>query len=172
MAKLILKEFRCVEESDEIDSDSPYFVVFVGKSGTNPTSDVKMIRREAWDNDTDTGELKVANITVADGVNANTVVLAALMEEDGDANITGARLAIVKSWMQAVFSAFNASGSASADDLATKIRPEFAKAINANKGDDEMLGIRRVPVPSSPGNVPLLTYTGDESNYRVRFTVA
>ena len=172
MAKLILKEFRCVEESDENDSDSPYFVVFVGKPGSSPTSDVKMIRREAWDNDTDAGELKVANITVADSVGSNSVVLAALMEEDVDANVTGANLMMVKTWMQAVFTAFNASGTATAADIASKIRPEFAKALNATRGNDEMLGIRRVTIPAAPGNVGLLNYSGDGSDYRVRFTVA
>ena len=40
MATLVLKEFRCVIETDEVGDDSPYFVIVIGNSGSPKFSDV------------------------------------------------------------------------------------------------------------------------------------
>jgi hypothetical protein len=167
MAKLILKKFRCIEETDEVDSDSPYFAVFVGDPSTK-ASTVHLVRREAWDNETDSGETKVANITVASNVDNDAVVLAALLEEDDDADVTGGNMTLVRNWMQAVFTAFAVNGL-SPSQIAGKVSPEFRRALNIAIANDELIGIKRVG--ANPGT-KVVNYKGDGGNYDVTFSVA
>lgn len=61
---LYLKEFRCVEETDEVGNDSPYFVVFVGNKSGQPFSDVVRVRDPDWDGAASTGKLFQPNLWV------------------------------------------------------------------------------------------------------------
>lgn len=167
MAQLILKKFRCNEETDEVDSDSPYFAVFVGEPSTKK-SEVHYVRREAWDNDTDTGETKVANITVDGSVSENAVILAALLEEDDDPDVTGPAMTMVRTNMQVIFNAFAVQG-ASAEQIAQNVRPEFRKALERAIANDELLGVKRVS--ATPGT-KVLKYRADGGSYDVTFAVS
>lgn len=170
MATLRLKEFRCVEESDEVGSDSPYFVVFVGDP-SEPGSAAKLVvvRRESWDNETDSGELKSPNAVVSKDVGVGDLLLCALMEEDDNRDIAGDAFDRVESWMRTVFDAYRASGSASAKQMAEHLKPEFRRALNNARYNDEILGVVHVPVSTANGPLPLRNFYGDGGHYRVRF---
>lgn len=172
MANLVLKEFRCVIETDEIGDDSPYFVIFIGNSGSPKFSDVKRIRDPQWDNNISSGNLVQVNTTVSSGVGSNTLVLVALLEEDNNPDIAGAALTNVKDWMAGVYNSFWSSGTATVNDLEANLKPEFAKAINANLANDDIVAIARLKVTTSSGNLNLLHMWGDGGYYRVRFGMA
>jgi hypothetical protein len=169
MANLILKEFRCVEETDEVGSDSPYFVIFVGQRGNAPISDVKTIRKDSWDNNIGSGDFRAPNITVAAGVDTSTLVIVALMEEDANPDITGGDLANVQNWMKSVFQAFGSVGGTSLTQLAAQVKPEFIKALNANITNDEIVNVQRLTITTLSGSLPLVHFFGDGGHYRVRF---
>ncbi|MBI4852254.1 MAG: hypothetical protein HY819_10700 [Acidobacteria bacterium] len=166
---LVLQEFNCVEETNEVGSDSPYFVVFVGHPGITPTSSVTTLRKESWDNEIDSGDLIKANLTVGTGVNTNTLVLVALLEEDNNPDITGADLINVQNWMQAIFQAFGSILGISLNQLDAMVRPEFVKALNANIANDEIVAVKRLTISTSSGLLPILKFLGDGGDYRVRF---
>lgn len=170
MATLVLKQFRCVEESDEGGDDSPYFVVFVGDpSRPGSEADLVVVRRESWDNSISSGALRTPEAVITKEVGRDHVVLCALMEEDDDRDIGGASLAYVRNWMRAVFDAYRAGGSASASSIAKKLKPEFCRALTEARSDDEILGVVHVPVTTVDGLLPLRCFYGDGGHYRVRF---
>lgn len=169
---LVLQDFDCVEESNEAGDDSPYFVVFIGHPGNSPSSSVVTLRKEQWDNEVSAGDHINANISVASGVNTNTLVLVALMEEDVNADIVGGDLANVQNWMKAIFQAFGSIGGISLNQLKDKVAPEFEKALKANITNDDMLGIKRLNISTSSGLLSTLKFDGDGADYRVRFKMA
>src|SRR5215467_9314441 len=157
MANLLLKAFRCLIETDEIGDDSPYFVIFVGHAGSPKFSDVKRIRDPQWDNNVSSGQLVTnINATIAGGVDLNTLVLVALLEEDNNPDIAGATLTNVKNWMNSVYNAFWASGTASVTQLEANLKPQFSSAIHANLPNDDVVAIARLKVTTMSGNIPLL----------------
>lgn len=173
MATLTLKEFRCVEESDEAGCDSPYFLVFEGDPA-QPGSEAQLhrVRRDAWDNEIASGSFRSVNHVVAKDVVGNHLVLCALMEEDNDPDIAGSSFAFVQNWLRSVFDAYRAGGSASAKDMAAKMKPEFRSAITAARSNDEILGVVHVPLTAAAnGNLPLRYFYGDGGVYRARFTL-
>ena len=173
MATLTLKEFRCVEESDEVGWDSPYFLVFEGNP-SQPASEAQLhrVRRESWDNEIESGSFRGVNHVIGKDIAGNHLVLCALMEEDNDPDIGGAAFALVQNWMRSVFDAYRAGGSASAQQMATNMKPEFVKALKAARSNDEILGVKHVPLtPAANGDLPLRYFYGDGGTYRVRFTL-
>jgi hypothetical protein len=172
MADLIFRKFRCVEETEEGGSDSPYFLIFVGRQSSSPTSSVTRVRRDAWDNEIDTGDIRVLNQKIAGGVDKNTLVLAALLEEDNDPDIAGFGTVVIQAWMQEAFKSYSASGSASVSELATKMKPEFKKAINSRLENDELVKVRWVELTTFAGSLSPLNFIGDGGHYKLYFDVA
>ena len=86
MASLILDKFRCITQTESGD-DSPYFVIFSGPVNARAGAHLTIVRNPTWDNDViDTpghNEFK-SGATIATGDPANTLVLCALVEEDGN----------------------------------------------------------------------------------------
>jgi len=172
MASLFLKEFRCVEETDEVGDDSPYFVIFVGNAGSPKHCEVKVIRRSEWDNDISSSSFRSVNQKISDGVGSSTVVLVGLMEEDNDPDITGEQLTKVRNWMTTLYDAYWVSGASSASQLADKLRPEFYRALNNYRSNDEIVGVVHQPISSTTGLQPLRHIYGDGGYYRVRLSTA
>jgi hypothetical protein len=173
MATLVLKEFRAVEETDEVGSDSPYFLIFRGRPNNPTASTVDIVRFGSWDNEIDSGDFRTVNFAVGTGVDAGTVVLVALMEEDVDPNFTSSNQAMknVRGWMKTALQAWGANG-ATVDQVASSLTPEFAKAINANRGNDDIVSIQQLKITTLSGQLGLLHMKGDGGYYRVRFTMA
>ena len=191
MATLVLKGFQCREESDEIDNDSPYFVIFEVKTNNLLTRNqlVAVIRRRADDNTVSTGSpFRRLDATVPLGeINERSVVLVALLEDDDNPDIglltvdeagSVAKVAesafaqqTVQEAMRFVLLAFAASGVHSVMQLAEGLKPAFASAINSAVINDDLLGVAHLPIPDRLGELPLLTFRGDGSHYEVRFVL-
>lgn len=172
MSKLVLKRFRCNTESDEIGDDSPHFLIFHGKRGQGgpSSSNVELVRRSAWDDEVAQGELINANVTVLNPLNAD-LVLVAMMEEDWDADFTGLTLARLRGWICPFFNSLASSVAFVDGTVANLVLQEFKRGINALRSNDEVLGVKRLSLTASSGQLPLLKFTGDGSNYDVRFTL-
>ena len=165
---LYLKEFRCVEETDEVGNDSPYFVVFVGNKSGQPFSDVVRVRDPDWDGAASTGKLFQPNLWVHNQVDTNSIVLVALIEEDYDADINASKIATLKLLMQTRFNVY-ASWNLSNDQLAYLARSDFAGYLQDLLVNDEYIQTKRLSISANVGDLPLLNFAGDGGAYRVRF---
>lgn len=174
MARLHLKEFRCVEETDEAGDDSPYFLIFIGNSGSPKFSVVELVRRPEWDDAVSKGQLKQPDALVNSFVGAGkSVVIVALMEEDGSTDFAGATLQSLRSRM---FSAYQDIWSKRAGNQiqgdAGLLRAEFIAALQALKGNDDRVGVEILNVNTNAGFLPLLNINGQGGRYSVRFRIA
>jgi len=167
MATLVLSEFRCVIETDEIGDDSPYFVIFVGNADTS-FSDVKRIREPQWDNDISSGKLVQVNSTVSGGIGVNSLVLVALLEEDNNPDISGQILTNIKQTMSGWYNTFFPPAGG-VNQLETKLMPIFQQIIEANLSNDDVVAFARLKITTLSGNLNLLHMWGDGGYYRVRF---
>lgn len=175
MAKLILKEFRCVEDTDEIGGESPYFLVFIGDLETGKTA-LKMIRQGSWHNEVDKGELWTVNAPVTDGFNFKpnpTLVLVALVEEDENLDISNfERDKMIAPLLEAKFKSFKDSGAKSVTSgITAGVSSTFKTALALTLSNDDNMGVKRLVTNGQTGNQPLLNYYADTGHYRVRFAI-
>ena len=167
MSKLILERFKCLEESDEIGSDSPYFMVYVAEARSGKAkSDVKFVRRESWDNEVDTGDTFITNKTVSEGMHHDLVIVG-MLEEDWDADFAFPMSEIIAMNMKSLDSLLAAVTTGVSDTVAEIVRGEFARQLNTFAVNDEVLGVKRLKNTANP-----LVFTGDGSNYQVKFKFA
>ena len=173
MSKLILRRFRCREETDEVGDDSPYFLVFHGRArqgSTSASSSVKLVRKSAWDHTVAEGELIIANMTVLDPLSVD-LVLVAMMEEDHGTDFSGAQLERLRGWICPFFNGL-ADAVASLDSkLLGLVRDEFRRGIRALNSNDDLITVRTVVGPGVAMPPPLLRFAGDGGRYDVRFAV-
>ncbi len=173
MSKLVLKRFRCIEESDEIGDDSPYFLVFHGKvhqGNMAASSGVKLVRKSAWDNTVAQGDLINANMTVLNPLSAD-LVLAAMMEEDDGTDFAGFGLLVLQQWICPFFNSLGNAISGMDGTVANIVRTEFKRGINALDSNDDLIQVRTVVGPGIAGQPPLLRFAGDGARYDVRFAI-
>lgn len=146
MGNLILTDFQCVEQTNEIGSDSPYFVFFIGKGSDPGAAKLVTIRHPQWDEQIDAGEVSYPN-AVVDNVDDDTVVLLALMEEDLNTDITTGTGAFqkVRDHMRTLLLAHAAGGHLPVAQLADGLIPEFRREIDAHRINDDLLDVIHVP---------------------------
>ena len=178
MATLKLVEFRCITETNESGDDSPYFVAFIGhipQPGQQATSDVKLLRDGSWDNQVNTGELWEANMTVANGVDKNTTVLVAFLEEDVDPDIVGAALDAVRKGMTTFFNPYASIKNLNLEQYEYWVKknliPQFYYLLDTYTGNDERGDVGRLAISASSGPLPLLILNGDGGSYKLRFSL-
>lgn len=172
MGKLYLKEFRCVETTSGPGDDSPYFLIFIGNSGTPRYTRVVKIRKEAWDNTIESGELKQPDELVNDHVSpgGSSIVVVALMEEDDNADFSGSTLTQLRNRMKNFYDdIWENSISGQIQSSGPLFTSEFRIALEDFKGNDDILGVKLLNVNTGSGGLPLLNFTGDGGRYRVRF---
>lgn len=167
---LELYRFDCIQETDESGSDSPYFLVFTA-SGTNPDTDnLVMVRQSSWDNEVDTGNIFRPRATIATTtpITASSLVLAAVVEEDGDPDLSAAELSSLRNQMH---NAYQIQFWRPAAERVANMRAEFATAINHflddGPGGDDYLGNAQVPMNGS--TIPSVDVAGDGGRYRMHF---
>ena len=175
MATLTLKEFRCVEDTDESGAESPYFLVFVGDLETGKT-ELKMIRQGNWHNEVDQGELWTVNAPVTNGFSFKpnpTLVLVAMVEEDENVDVSAfERDNMIKPVLAAKFKSFRDSGATIVTSaIAAGVSDTFNVFLNVALSNDDNMGVKRLKPTGQPGDQPLLNYFADTGHYRVRFTI-
>lgn len=167
MSKLILERFTCVEESDEGGSDSPYFMIYVAEARNGKAkSDVKFIRKEAWDTETDSGDTFKPNITVSNGL-SHDLVIVGMIEEDWDPDFGSPVHQLIAQQMKPLDNLLAAVLTGVDDTVANIVQDEFQRKLKAFCSNDEILGVKRLKNTSNP-----LKFTGDGSDYRVKFKFA
>ena len=146
MARLILKDFQCINETNELGSDSPYFVFFIGKARDPGDAEVVTIRDSRWDEQVNTGNVLHPNAAVS-SVDSNTLVLCALMEEDLNTDITTGTRAFrkVRDHMRNLLGAQAAGGSMPVAQLAEQLLPEFRREIDTHRTNDDLIDVIHVP---------------------------
>ncbi|HQU84200.1 MAG TPA: hypothetical protein PKY59_13780 [Pyrinomonadaceae bacterium] len=153
--------FWCDEETDEVGSDSPYFLVYAGDA-KKLKSVVKRVRKEAWDNEVDSGDpARSANVSFPE-LTSLDLVMVALLEEDWDPDKNLASK--VHGWMDNLDGLLQAFKTGTGGNTATIFREEFIKAINNKSDNDDLVNAHRF-VPGSG----VKHYYGDGGHYRVKF---
>ena len=180
MSKLTLKRFHCVEETDEIGTDSPYFLTFVGDIDTGNTA-IKMTRQGNWHNEVDAGEIWTVNETVAQGfgfVPNKTVVLCGLVEEDEGLDINNDEVKAIETAVKGALNDFRNTGSTLVtskvrNDLASTMRGAiFLHLLSSAGARDDIVGVKPLVLNGKTGDQSLVSINGDGGRYRVRYAMA
>jgi hypothetical protein len=167
MSKLILEKFKCKEDTSEIGSESPYFMIYVAEARNgHAKSDVKFVRKEAWDNEVDKGDTFVPNMTVSSGMHHDLVIVG-MIEEDWDPDLASPVNFIIAAEMKPLDSLLAAVSTGVDDNLAGIVKAQFRTELEKYVANDEILGVKRVK-PSAPK----VNFTGDDGNYEVTFKFA
>lgn len=180
MAKLILKRFQCVVDTDELGSESPYFLTFVGDIGSGKTT-LKMTRQGNWENEVDKGETWTVNETVAEGfdlVPNKTLVLSAMVEEDEGLDVNGSELTTIRNVLTNKLNGFRAAGAtivngSISSPMITAFKNALKLALSSSSGaDDDYMGTKRVSLTGHNGDLPVVSFIADDGKYNVRYAVA
>jgi hypothetical protein len=171
MATLRMLEFKCDEETDEVGDDSPYFVFFIGKGTNADEAQLVRIRQPHWDNDVASGDLLKPYTNVAGGIDSNTLVLCALMEEDDNADIVTGNgpFKKIRNDMRTFLKAFAAGGSSSVSQIASKLIPEFRRSLNKHVTNDDLVDVEHLPTNINLKQHGSFSFNGDGGKYRVWF---
>lgn len=162
---LKLDRVRCIEETDEIGSDSPYVLVFA-TSPTNPSATAFGVWGPGgWDNAVDTGDTYYPNATIATGVHAGWTLWSVLLEEDNANDLTpGYRAwianAIYNKWQVAFWHA----------PAAQQFEMTFGiiSAVDHYLDNDDIAAVRKSTVSSSSAGFDV-SHNGDGGAYWLRF---
>jgi hypothetical protein len=183
MAKLILKRFQCVVDTDELGSESPYFLTYVGDIRTEPNkkSKLKITRQGNWENEVDKGETWVVNETVAEGfdlIPSKTVVLSAMVEEDEGWDISSSDEDMIRNALDKKLADFRSAGvtnvnGAISSAMAATFKAALTLALSTASGaDDDYMGIKRVTLTGHTGDLKPVPFKSGGGHYNVRYTVA
>jgi hypothetical protein len=178
MSQLILKRFQCAIDTNELGSESPYFVTFVGDIGTGATTTM-MTRQGNWHNEVDKGEIWTVNHTVASGfalVPSKTLVLSAMVEEDEGLDVNSDEMKDVAKIMHNFFQGF-LGGVAITGSIRTAMVARLktllqGKLLSASGAADDLMGVKALTLNGQAGDQSLVSFSGDDGLYRVRYAVA
>ena len=183
MPKLKMVQFKCLDDTNEIGFESPYFLTFVGDLLSQRVK-VKLTRKSFWNNKVDKGETWPVNDTITtdfDLVPAHTIVLAAMVEKDNGIYIVAGEVVTIESTMKPVFlthvqAGFSASDANFISTMSNTFQQAITTALTTAVGadDDLMLNssdraVRKVPITSSPGNFGTVSFPGGGGLYSVTY---
>ena len=176
--KFFLEKFRCDRDNDGDDSDSPYFLFFFGVPEVfgHPIihflGDVVPVYLENLDDTvaSDGTWTRVHERTPHFNVEENMHVLVALLERDDGIDLTDEEFDRLRTHMTKKYSHFGNEDGLRGDALIKRLRKEFRRAINANTNNDDLIGIKHLPIPVS-GQPAHLTFVDDpdDGSYTVAF---
>ena len=129
-------------------------------------SDVKFVRRSSWDTQVDTGDTFIANQTVSEGMHHDLVIVG-MIEEDWDPDFAGPMRLILATQMRLFDSLLAAVSTGVDENIGEIVRSAFQGNLKAFCVNDEILGVKRLRNAANP-----LVFTGDGSNYQVKFKFA
>ncbi|RYG15346.1 hypothetical protein EON82_26330 [bacterium] len=174
MADLVLKKFRCVEESDEAYGDSPYFLVFVGQR--DGSMRLQPLREEAWDGGTSTGEVYWPYKTALSDVRTDSTVMVAMIEEDYGPDLAGiprpADFRTLETKTRTMWELHHAQIKPySATSLRSLLRFSWPPLIAQELDNDELLGVGGLRISTTNGDLKVLNFYGDGGHYRALFSM-
>jgi hypothetical protein len=170
--KIFLEKFRCNMDNDGDDSDSPYFLVFAGMPSLEFRSLVEPIYLENLDDTVaPTGAWTLVHERVPGfNVDDTMFVLVALLERDDDLDLTGAEFDALAKQMAERYLHFAGKEHLQGEALIRRMRREFRRAINGHTNNDDLIGIKHLPIPrfGEPDQL-LFKNDPDDGSYTVAF---
>ncbi|MEV4410328.1 hypothetical protein [Catellatospora sp. NPDC049609] len=156
---------QCLEETDEVGDDSPYFLVFAA-SPTNPSATAfGKWGPGGWDAEVASGETYYPNAAIASGVGSGWLLITVMLEEDYDNDLSAGEITSIGNNM------FNQYQISFWKDQATKIselRNTLRNTTNLYLSNDELVATASGTASASGS---WAQYVGDGGNYRVRYTL-
>lgn len=186
MAKLTLKEFRCVVDTDEMGDESPYFVTWVGDLKIHECQ-TKRTRKDFWENKVSPGPWWPANhVVLNDGdfdlSPSHTLALAVMIEEDEgtDLTITEAETLVNNKMKPVLLNHIQAGFTANDPNFISTMRNTLRDAIKTHLAtsvgaDDDLMeesgwkAARRIVLTSGPGPLDVVTFKGGNGEYQARY---
>lgn len=183
MAQLTVDQIWCDEETDEVGSDSVYFVVFRGNTTGDFNSNVGVHGPGLHWDDFDTGEATGHDKAIAQYF-PESVYVVTLIEKDHGRDIAGP--AVIGAWKAQtgitwksimVSLTLSSPGPLSAQQKAGAAQGIRSAMLGLSSiynefpfGDDDMISQPK-QIVIAPGQKPTLTFNGDGGRYRVRFKI-
>ena len=187
MASLKLVKFECVEDTDEIGFESPYFLTFIAdtrflSNGFEKLPEVHLTRKNFWNNKVDKGEVWPVNANITSTFSLSpdhTLVLAAMIEKDEGVDISGAEIATIRnkmsqSWTAHIQGGFQINDSGLTHNLSNAFEGAINTALSTAVGaDDDLMensvgkAVRRVTLTHEPGTFAAVSFPGGGGFYRV-----
>lgn len=175
MSKLVLKRFHCQHKNDDLGDDSLYFLVFHGRgprNGQAAASDVKLVRRQTWDDKVAEGETVGANNYPVIDPLSDDLVIAALLEEDWDKDFKQAKLNALRALINPFFVNLASSVLTGVDGtVASLVQQEFVKRIKQLADNDDFIQLRQVIGPNKPLAQQPMTFKNGGTRYNVWFAI-
>jgi hypothetical protein len=172
MASLHLTEIKCIEETDDWGNDSPYLVVFVGNSVQGlASSQLRSIRRSTWDNEFETGTKKTFDLSVSDDVNATSLVLCAMLEEDYAPDLVKSeeRFGWLRQWMTDKWAFLGPLQEVSLNQKGSLMLNEFWGFLNTLVTNDEVIHVQRLIVAPTVPSTYEIHFEGHGGHYRTKW---
>jgi len=168
---LILEKMRCVKSSER-NGESPYLLIFIGHKLPSPTSTVVKLYQPQWDNNFYAGSVVTPNITVGTGVDFDTLVMVALIDEDANHDFDGIWLTKVQNRMADEFGKACAQEPLlTAPQLEGQLIPQFSTALETFRTDDDAYQIRHLQMARGTSETLVISelVTGGGGRYELNF---
>lgn len=170
MSTLLLTDFQYVIKTSKAGHENPYFVFFLGRPEEPMDARLVRIRKPYWDNDHSQSDRYLHQAAISDVVDAGTLVLCALLEEDGNADMVTGNGALKKicGYMKTSFSAWGRTGENFATIAATLI-PTFAKQLDSHTTNDALVNVVLLPTDVNLREHGSFTFKSESAHYDVWF---
>jgi hypothetical protein len=170
MAILSITQVQCLEETNEVGSDSIYFVILIGKTRYPFTNTVKSISW-FWE-DIDKGETVSIPFAVDSQVDADSLILVTMMEKDDGTDIVGKQLTKVRNWMSTMFDLWVGKVMGmSKQEQAERLIPEMKEAIDNYRTNDDIVNTHFLDFADGSTD-KILIFVGDGGKYKVSFKLS
>jgi len=187
MAKLILKRFQCVEDTDESGGESPYFLTWVGNLDDPAQSTLTLTAKAYWENNVDKGPgaWPVDHVVcpTLPSSPSKTLALAVMCEKDEGRDITTTEVQAIKQTLQAALQTWVSSGVFDSNNnanfvntLKNTFEAQVRKKLDSSSGaDDDLMeednwrAARRIALTGRNEELAIVTFKGDTGQYNVRY---
>lgn len=172
MKEVFLHRFKCDIDNDGDDSDSPYVIAFVGFPDLDFQSEMNAIYLNQFDDTVaSTGAWTQVDLGIWTA-EPSSLFLVALLERDDGIDLTGDELSQLKARMAKKFVELAKKDHLHGERLVKKMIKEFRRSINAHTNNDDLIGVRHLPIPASGKSIELRFENGpDAGSYVLDFRV-
>jgi len=187
MANLVLKRFQCVEDTNEIGGESPYFITWVGDIATGQSA-LRLTRKTYWDNNVSKGPgAWPVDDTICSGFSlkpSDTLALAVMVEKDEGIDINSSEVSSIGSTMSSVLQTHRQAGFTAGDanfintmknTLESKVKQALSSASGADDDlmkEDDYRAARRIVLSGKAEDLAIVTFKGGDGQYNVRYAQA
>jgi hypothetical protein len=180
MANLVLKRFKCVEDTDEIGGESPYFITWVGDVRQGEST-LKLTRKTYWDNNVSKGPGPwPVDDVVSTGLSLNpsdTLALAMMIEKDEGIDVVTSEIDAIRGSTATVLrnhEGFMASDPNFISTMRNTLEGKIKQALQSSAGaDDDLMeesghrAARIIDLRGGAGELTVVVFKGGGGRYEV-----